>query len=172
MGKTRTCSVCIVVGQTSIPYTKGIRREVRISPSTPTVLKEGGTWYLFYERNDLGIWLAKSPDMKVWTHVQDEPVLKPGPGEYDKDLIALNQVIKHKGRYYAYYHGCAKAGPKARLWSTAVATSTDLVHWQKYDGNPLRPVEENKSSGIVVHDGKGFRLYTMHPVVNLHLPAR
>src|SRR5262249_21084600 len=72
--------------------------------------------------------------------------------------------------YYAYYHGSAKAGPKAKLWSTAIATSTDLVHWEKYAGNPLQPVEENKSSGIVVHDGEKFRLYTMHPEVYLHVP--
>jgi hypothetical protein len=139
---------------------------------TPTVLKEDGQWYLFYERMDLGIWLAKSMDMKVWTHVQDDPVMKPGPDDYDKDLIALNQVIKHKGRFYAYYHGCAKMGSKARLWSTAIATSSDLVHWEKYGANPLQPVDDNKSSGIVVHDGEKFRLYTMHPAVYLHLPQK
>ena len=135
---------------------------------TPTVWKERGIWHLFYERNDLGVCLAKSADMKVWTNVQDEPVMTPGPSEYDKDLIALNQVIKHNGRYYAYYHGCAKTGPRARLWSTAVATSMDLIHWEKYPGNPLQPTEQNKSSGIVVHDGERFRLYTMHGQVHVH----
>ena len=139
---------------------------------TPTVWKEGPTWYLFYERQDRGIWLATSTDRTVWRNVQDEPVLTPGPADYDKDLIALNQIIKHKGRYYAYYHGSARTGPRAKLWSTAVATSTDLRHWEKYPGNPLRPVTENKSSGIVVHDGAKVRLYTMHPAVYLHIPAR
>ncbi len=139
---------------------------------TPTAWREKETWYLFYEREDRGIWLATSKDLKVWRNVQDEPVLSPGPADYDKDLVALNQIIKHKGRYYAYYHGSAKAGPKAKLWSTAVATSTDLVHWEKYPHNPLRPIDENKSSGIVVHDGEKFRLYTMHPAVYLHVPAR
>jgi sucrose-6-phosphate hydrolase SacC (GH32 family) len=138
---------------------------------TPTAWLENGVWHLFYERNDLGVWLATSRDMKVWKNVQDEPVLTPGPAGYDKDLIALNQIVKHKGRYYAYYHGSAKAGPKKNLWSTALATSTDLIHWQKYPGNPLQPVEQNKSSGILVPDGTRFRLYTMHPEVNLHLPA-
>jgi predicted GH43/DUF377 family glycosyl hydrolase len=139
---------------------------------TPTAWKEGDLWYLFYERGDQGIWLATSKDLKVWKHVQDEPVLSPGPGEYDKDLIALNQIIKHKGRYYAYYHGSAKTGPKAKMWSTNVATSTDLIHWEKYSGNPLQPIEQNKSSGILVHDGEKFRLYTMHPAVYLHVPAK
>jgi hypothetical protein len=137
---------------------------------TPTAWFEKGTWYLFYEREDKGIWLATSKDRKVWTNLQDEPVMTPGPAECDRDLIALNQIIKYKGRYYAYYHGSPKSGPNARKWSTCVATSTDLLHWEKYTGNPLQPISENKSSGVVVHDGKQFRLYTMHPAVYLHLP--
>jgi hypothetical protein len=136
---------------------------------TPTAWLEDGIWHLFYEREDKGIWLAKSRDMKVWTNVQDEPVLSPGPGEYDKDLVALNQIIKHKGRYYAYYHGAAKAVKGKSLWSTAIATSKDLIHWEKYAGNPLLPTAENKSSGIVIADGDKFRLYTMHPAVYLHV---
>jgi sucrose-6-phosphate hydrolase SacC (GH32 family) len=139
---------------------------------TPTAWLEDGTWHLFYERSDLGIWLATSKDLKTFTNVLDEPVMLPGPAEYEKDLIALNQIIKHKGRYYAYYHGSARSGPAKGLWSTCIATSTDLKHWEKFAGNPLQPMKQNKSSGIVVHDGQRFCLYTMHPVVDLHLPAR
>lgn len=139
---------------------------------TPTAWKEKGVWYLFYERDDKAVWLASSKDMKVWLNVQDKPVLVPGPGEYDKDLIALNQIIRYKDSYYAYYHGSAKTGANKGLWSTNVATSTDLIHWEKYPNNPLLPIDQNKSSGIVVHDGKQFRLYTMHPAVHLHLPAK
>jgi hypothetical protein len=139
---------------------------------TPTAWKEGDVWYLFYERDDAGVWLATSKNLKVWTNVQDEPVLSPDPADFDKDLIALNQIIKHKGRYYAYYHGSAKTGPNARKWSTAVATSTDLIRWEKYPKNPLLPTEENRSSGIVVPDGDRIRLYTMHPAVYLYLPKK
>ena len=145
-----------------------------ISPGpygTPFVLVEDGTWYLFYERGDLGVWLATSRDRKVWTNVQDDPVIKLGPGEYDRVMIALNQIIKHKGRYYALLHGSGDE-QRPRLWSTTVAVSDDLIHWTKYPGNPLFPVDQNKSSGVWVHDGEGFRLYTMHDEVNLHLPRR
>ena len=110
--------------------------------------------------------------MKVWTNLQDEPVMVPGPDAHDKDLIALNQILKHKGRYYAYYHGSARSGANAGKWCTCIATSPDLVHWEKYPGNPLLPWADNKSSGMAVADGKQFRLYTMHPEVNLHMPAR
>ena len=47
-----------------------------------------------------------------------------------------------------------------------------FLRWEKYSGNPLQPVAENKSSGIVVHDGEQWRLYTMHPAVYLHVPPR
>ena len=156
------------VGQLDIRLKSG--KSIPDGPfGTPTVWLENDKWHLFYERNDLGIWLAISKDLKVWTNVQDEPVMKPGPGEYDKDLVALNQIVKHLGRYYAYYHGSARTGPKKGLWSTNVATSSDLIHWEKYPANPLLPIDENKSSGILVHDGARYRLYTMHPEVHLHI---
>jgi beta-1,2-mannobiose phosphorylase / 1,2-beta-oligomannan phosphorylase len=146
---------------------------------TPAALFEDQRWFLFYERSDNGVWLATSKDMQVWRNVQDEPVLRPGPAAYDRDQVALNQVIKHGGRYFAYYHGAAfpellDGGDGKRrqtLWSTAIVASDDLIHWKKYDKNPLLPTESNRSSGIVVHDGKQYRLYTMHDRVDVHFPT-
>lgn len=135
---------------------------------TPTVWVEDGVWRLFYERDDLGIWLAASKDMKVWTNVQDEPVIKMGPEEYDQHAVAMDQVVKYKGRYYGFYH--ATAFDPWRDWTTNVAMSKDLVHWQKYPNNPI--VAGNKSSGILVYDGDQYRLYTMHPDVRVYFPKR
>ncbi|MFT5094472.1 MAG: hypothetical protein ACI93T_003312 [Porticoccaceae bacterium] len=92
----------------------------------------------------------------------------PGPDKFDVDLIAMNQVFKHQGRYYASIHG-SKAGSK--LWASGIAVSDDLRSWKKYPGNPLRPISENKSSGLFIHDGKQFRFYTMHDQVHVHLPV-
>jgi predicted GH43/DUF377 family glycosyl hydrolase len=138
---------------------------------TPTAYFEGGTWHLFYERRDAGIWLATSADLTTFTNVQDEPVLVPGPAAYDRAMIALNQILKSGDMYVALYHG---AGEDAmpRLWCTCVATSRDLRHWSKHPANPLRPIGENKSSGILVDDGQGWRLYTMHARVDVHFPRR
>ncbi len=133
---------------------------------TPTVWKEGDTWYLFYERNDADVWLATSKDLKIWTNVQDEPVLNSGPEAYDQFAVAFNQIIKYKGLYYAYYH--ASAFKDWREWTTNVAVSKDLVHWKKYAANPI--LRDNKSSGILVNDEKNFRMYTMHPEVNVYFP--
>lgn len=133
---------------------------------TPTIWKEKNTWYLFYERNDQAVWLATSTDLKVWTNVQDEPVLAKGPTDYDLHAVAMNQVIRYKGAYYAYYH--ASAFSDWHEWSTNVAVSNDLIHWTKYTGNPI--LKGNKSSGILVNDGAYYRLYTMHPAVNVYFP--
>jgi len=137
---------------------------------TPTAWFEDGTWYLFYERGDRGVWLATSRDLKSWKNVQDDPVLAPGPGPTDSAQIALNQILKYKGRYYACYHG-SPGGAKPALWASHLAASSDLIHWTKYPGNPLRPLSENKSSNLLIHDGRSFRLYTMHDEVHVHLPA-
>lgn len=134
---------------------------------TPTVWKENAVWYLFYERNDGGIWVASSKDLKQWTNIQDEPVINMGPEGYDKFGVAVNQVIKYKGLYYAYYH--ATAFEDWSEWSTCVAVSTDLIHWKKYDKNPI--ITNNSSSGIIVNDASGFRFYTMHPEVRLFFPT-
>jgi len=133
---------------------------------TRTAFKEKDVWNLFYERNDKGVWLARSQTLKQWVNVQDEPVMVPGPSEYDRDLIAMNQVIRHKGRFYAFYHGSKNDPDKTkRRWCTCLAASDDLLHWRKFPGNPLVPLAENKSSGIVVPFESGYRLYTMHPQV-------
>lgn len=134
---------------------------------TPAVWKSDSTWYLFYERDDLGIWLAVSTDLKIWKNVQDDPVIAKGPDAYDKFAVAMDQVIRYKGLYYGYYHASAKKDLSE--WSTNVAVSKDLIHWKKYPGNPV--LGENKSSGILVNDGKRYRLYTMHDKVNLHFPV-
>ncbi len=136
---------------------------------TPFAMVEDGVWYLFYERRDAGVWLATSKDRKVWTNVQDEPVLKPGPQPYDKLMIALNQVIKYQGKYYALLHGTGSE-TLPRLWGTGVAVSSDLIHWSKFAGNPLFPIAEDKSSGMWVFDGRRYGLCTMHNRVDLHLP--
>ncbi len=135
------------------------------SYGTPTVWLEDGVWNLFYERGDQGVWLARSKDAKTWTNVQDDPVLAMGPEPYDQFAVAMNQVIKRDGVYYCLYH--ANANKPWKDWTTDIARSKDLVHWEKYSGNPI--IENNSSSGIFVDASDGLRLYTMHPEVRLHV---
>jgi hypothetical protein len=152
-------------GPLDIRYTSG--EPLTKGPyGTPAIWFENGVWYLLYERDDLGIWLATSTDLKVWTNKQDEPVIKMGPEKYDQYAVAANQIIKYKGKYYAYYH--ASEFKDWHEWTSCVAMSEDLIHWEKYSKNPI--MRENKSSPILVFDGAKYRLYTMHPEVCVHFP--
>jgi len=138
---------------------------------TPTLWIEGNKWYLFYERDDTGIWLAMSTDRLVWTNVRDEPVINRGPDKYDAEAVALNQVLKYQGRYYAYYH--ASPDEDWASWNSNVAVSEDLIHWIKYENNPILGADslsKDVSSPILVNDGKQYRLYTMHDKVRVFLP--
>jgi hypothetical protein len=95
-------------------------------------------------------------------------VLPRGPKSYDSKLLALDYVVKYKGRYYAYYHGIGP-GPGNQQWgnwTTCMAVSTDLVHWKKHPNNPI--IIGN--SPILVRNGCQYRLYTMHPDVRVYFP--
>ncbi len=141
---------------------------------TPPAFFDEGRWNLFYERGDRGVWLARSDDLKVWTNVQNAPVLTLGPDPYDSFMIAVNQIVKHDGRYYAYYHGTGSR-EKPRLWSTNVAVSTDLVHWKKYPRNPLLPNATTSPAASSSTTELRYRLYTTHErfffFFDVHLPV-
>jgi predicted GH43/DUF377 family glycosyl hydrolase len=134
---------------------------------TPTVWIEDGKWYLFYERNDMAIWLATSEDQLNWKNIQDEPILPLGPDRYDIAAVATNQVVKYKDQYYLYYHATSRLdwqNPASPVeWSSNVAMSADLIHWVKYPYNPI--VQGDHSSPILVFDGENPSLYTMHSEV-------
>jgi hypothetical protein len=141
-----------------------------ISPGpygTPAAWSENRSWYLFYERGDQGVWLATSRDRRVWTNVTDDPVIARGPNRYDSTAVAVNQIVKRGEYYYAFYH--ANGERPWKDWTTCVARSRDLVHWEKYPGNPI--IGNNCSSAVLVRTPQGQdRLYTMHPDVKVFVP--
>ena len=50
-----------------------------------------------------------------------------------------------------------------------MARSRDLIHWEKFPGNPI--IDNNCSSAILVQTIQGEdRLYTMHPDVKVFVP--
>ncbi len=135
---------------------------------TPTAWVEDGVWSLFYERGDNGVWLARSTDRKAWKNVSDDPVVAMGPEAYDSTAVAFDQILKRDGVYYAIYH--ANKNRPWKDWTTCIARSRDLVHWEKYAGNPI--VGGNCSSGMIVDTPGGPRLYTMHPDVRRFEPTK
>jgi len=152
-------------GPIDVRDTRGQPLPARTRRGTPTLFVTAGLYYLYYELDDAGIWLARSRDLVSWVNVQDQPVLTLGPGPEDDLQVTLNQIVVHRGRYYAYFSGLGRE----RRWSTNLAVSDDLISWRKYAGNPLLPIADDQTSGIVVADRAGFRLYTMRGDGTLHV---
>ena len=74
---------------------------------------------------------AVTSDLAHWRIL--EPALFVDPGHWDGRAIWAPNVIERDGKYYMFYTGL-----NARLCqSIGVAMSDDLMHWIRYDGNPV-----------------------------------
>ena len=80
------------------------------------------------------------------------------------DVVRLRSISRG-----AAANGVTQSGASQAIQQLEAELDAQLLDRSR---RPLQPTAENKSSGIVVHDGEKFRLYTMHPEVYLHVPAR
>ena len=107
----------------------------------PFVIVEHDKLYCFYKGLDkpisLGgmqrIGLVTSVDGIHWEKPLTQPVLEEGPeGAFDSCGVKLPMVYKHDGVYYMFYSGLGNGTKQIGL-----ATSTDLIHWNKQSENPV-----------------------------------
>lgn len=101
------------------------------------LLLHEGLYHLFHlqkvagEINSTAIAHAVSEDLVAWKPL--EPALLPGPtGAWDSGPLRTGLTVRHSDRFYLFY-GSAVGGVD-RL---GVATSTDLMHWERHPGNPV-----------------------------------
>lgn len=112
-------------------------------------LKDGET-HLFYLSSPSGTldypervrttWQhARTTDFTEWKELA--PALEPGkPNTYDGGGIWTGSVVERDGTFYLFYtgHHVGAANPQ----TICLATSTDLLHFERHERNPLiRPVE-------------------------------
>jgi beta-fructofuranosidase len=79
---------------------------------------------------------AVSKDLKEWTVLED--ALKPSddPNAFDNYTTWTGSIIKHKNLWYMFYTGSMKQ-EKGLVQRIGLATSQDLIHWQKHPQQPL-----------------------------------
>ncbi|MFH0829347.1 MAG: hypothetical protein V1907_04185 [Candidatus Kerfeldbacteria bacterium] len=113
-----------------------------------------GTINLFYyagTKDGASVGLARSKDNKKFTKLS-APVLTPGPtGTWDSGVVSVypNCIIqRNDGTYWMYYSGSPKGSPDFywnKVGAIGVAFSKDLIHWSKYENNPIFTATDAKS---------------------------
>lgn len=88
-------------------------------------------------------------------------VLRHGDGPGDCDLLGAREasVFEHRGTYYLHYDGAGRRG-----WLACLATSKDLVHWQKKGaildlGVKGTMDSASASSPWVIRDGRWWHMF-------------
>lgn len=134
---------------------------------TGEALKVGGqylaAWNAYpgtgYEVGAAVIGLARSKDLLHWKLT--DPILRPEDGApWEHGGLYRPDLLLDRGRYYLYYNAKTDPLPKDQGggWheQTGVASSTDLAHWTRFDGNPILRNGERGSAtypaGNPLHD--------------------
>ena len=109
--------------------------------SFPEVIKVGSTYYMYCQSNTVtagtgNINLYTSTDGINWSS-QSSTILALGAGgAWDNDSIYIFcPVTQIAGTWYALYTGVNSSNTPA--FAMGVATSSDLINWTKYAGNPV-----------------------------------
>ena len=144
----------------------------KLKAGSPVLFYDEGQWYLFYEDDDRGVWLATTADpFGEWKNVSREAVLEPTDlGNFG--AMNSDRVIGYSGKYYVYgtVGKYPLDAPHPNKWAVYVAVSDDLIHWTPYHNNPITPWGRSSGMPVVVRGGKVI-LYCMHPEPFLYLPS-
>ena len=118
-------------------------------------LKEDDTYHVFYlqadktddpelrHNNNVSIGHAISKDLINWEELPT--ALEPSQKDEDWDSLSLwtGCVLKKDNVYYMFYTGRTKDKDSMWIQKIGLATSHDLIHWEKYENNPLLEAKEH-----------------------------
>jgi hypothetical protein len=118
----------------------------QVNIGTPSLWKEGRTWYLFfhgYDDSTLKLGVASGNTLFNLTLVNGNKPILSGSG-WDGGTLGKRSIIKEGSYYYMVYEGSTLRPPgetdwNTARWSTGIARSKDLINWEKFPGNPILP---------------------------------
>ena len=115
--------------------------------SCRTLKKRGGKYYSLYgayprqggyELRPGYEGIAWSDDGLTWERAKDEPILsvfQEDCGTWEKDCIYQPWLLEYEGKYYNFYNAA-----DGHIEQMGLATSDDLLNWERYEYNPVIPV--------------------------------
>jgi predicted GH43/DUF377 family glycosyl hydrolase len=133
-------AICLAVSEDGINFMKYDNNPVIIG-GAPEVVYRDGIFFLYYWREvpDKGgfqIHYATSTDGYHFTEPSQSLSLPVGEeGEWDSFTVETPRILREGGLYYMIY--CGSNRHKDYPYHAGLATSKDLVHWEKYPGNPI-----------------------------------
>lgn len=101
------------------------------------LVEPDGTWVLYFYTRDTNattppscIGRATARDPRGPWKIHPTPVLEPDPAGWDSTALQRPDVVRFKDTYYLYYTGI---GPGNARGMIGLATSTDGIHFTRYD---------------------------------------
>ncbi len=127
-------------------------------------------WFMnLYDNGHADISYAESNDGISWHLGSNGPVLTSGsPGTWDDYTVAMGYVLKVNGIYRLYYIGTRDSHTGNR--QIGLATSTDGIHWEKYNDPIIQSDNINQYfmdvHGVIKYNGNYFMYYDASPQNN------
>ena len=127
---------------------------------TPALKKIDGKYWLVYHSYpstgyeagpaEIGLAWCEEETLSEW-HRLDQPVFswKDG-GDWERGGLYKACIITHEDTYYLFYN--AKDTQKRWIEQTGMATSKDLLHWERCEENPVLGITEGAWDGRFVSD--------------------
>lgn len=110
---------------------------------TPSLWKEGATWYLFYHGfgkrsgspDDCQVGLAFGSDLQRLNRFRGNPVLPTSSAGFDSGTVGRRSVIREGAYYYMVYEASTEQPYDRARWTSGLARSRDLLTWEKFPRN-------------------------------------
>jgi len=133
---------------------------------SPSVIWNGTTFIMYYTGVNVttawAIGAAFSKDMIHWQKYSGNPILTPGPGYYDSAYVRNPSVILDQSSYKMWYRGSQPLGAGSKEYSISYATSSDGLHWLKYDANPVLTVNATNTNAFFIKQPSVIRLHSVY----------
>jgi predicted GH43/DUF377 family glycosyl hydrolase len=111
--------------------------------AAPVVWKEEEAFFMLYmgwdePKGARSFGLARSEDGLAWERAPENPVLSGGPDPWEAAGLEAGSLVKDRQQYWLYYTGF----DQNKRCAIGLATSKDLVSWDKHLANPLMAGEQ------------------------------